>query len=238
MKYKVGDKVRYDGGEWWFYGTVSAVFEHSISPCYRLNVERMEKKIGRFSIIQFEFDLEAYEEAGSDKDKRKRELPEIEDLKKRDVPDLGALFEMPEKKQKKELKQKAKQKKVEKPKIEEIKPRIRKTSDAWEKNFELFRNGEKSNVISTWIASNRKQYKDGILTDDKLEKLVEIQFPFEVAPKVKKADSWDRQLEEWKNGNRKASKIQYWKHRSIKRYTEGKLSADRIAKLKEVGILK
>jgi len=30
MKYKIGDKVRYDGGDWWFYGTVSAGFEHSI----------------------------------------------------------------------------------------------------------------------------------------------------------------------------------------------------------------
>ena len=63
MKYKVGDKLRCDGGDWWFYGTVSAVFEHSVCPCYRLSVERMEKKTCKFSITQFEFELETYQEA-------------------------------------------------------------------------------------------------------------------------------------------------------------------------------
>ena len=84
MKYKIGDKVKYDGGDWWLYGTISAMFEHSICPCYRLNVERMEKKSCKFSITQFEFELEPHieEVAPVDKDARKWETSEIEYLKK------------------------------------------------------------------------------------------------------------------------------------------------------------
>jgi len=83
MNYKVGDKVKYDGGDWWFFGTVSAVFEHSICPCYRLSVERMEKKSCKFSITQFEFELEPYHEiVESGNDKRKWNDTEVELLKK------------------------------------------------------------------------------------------------------------------------------------------------------------
>ena len=41
MKFKIGDKVKYDGGEWLFYGSVNAIFDHSISPCYRINGFRL-----------------------------------------------------------------------------------------------------------------------------------------------------------------------------------------------------
>ena len=57
MIFNIGDKVKYDSGEWWFYGTISAVIENSINPCYRLNVERIEKKNCNFSITQSELQL-------------------------------------------------------------------------------------------------------------------------------------------------------------------------------------
>ena len=116
-----------------------------------------------------------------------------------------------------------------KPQIEEV----------WNEKLEAYRNGEKSESIKNWVDYNRRRYRNGRLSAEKFEKLMEINFPFDVAPKIKKiADRWDRQLEEWKKGNRKSAKIQLWKKRSIRRFIEGKLSGYRIEKLKEVGILK
>jgi len=306
MKYKVGEKVRYDGGDWWFYGTVSAVFEHPICPCYRLSVERMEKKSCKFSITQFEYELEPFNsEVVIGDDQRKRENAELEYLKKY------------QQKQKREPKQESQPVKVEtapkkvetaKKKVETAKkkePSTRKRGDAWmrnlesfrkgeksnaiytwitynrrlyksgkldegkleklmeinfpfdtdkknkgkdgskgepkrkkgeawDKNFESYRSGEKSNIISTWIAQNRKMHKTGKLPIDKYEKLIGINFPFDI---VKKPDAWDKQLEEWKK-DRKSIPMQQWRQRNIRQFLEGKLSADRIVKLKEVGILK
>ena len=236
MKYKVGDKVRYDGGDWWFYGTVSAVFEHSISPCYRLNVDRMEKKSCKFSITQFEYELEAHNEiVDVGRDKRRWKDSEIESLQ---VPDTK-----PEKKKRgrrkkiqepvSELNQEAEPEKVE----SSSKPKRGRKRDAWQINFALYQNGEKSNAISTWVAQNRREYKTGKLKEVRLDKLLGINFPFEVVRKGK-PDNWDHRLDEWKKGERKSKLVQQWKQRSITQYTAGKLSTDRIAKLKEVGILK
>jgi len=289
MKYKVGDKVRYDGGDWWLYGTVSAVFEHSICPFYRINVERMEKKSCKFSITQFEFDLEAYHEKDdSGKDKRKWENSEIEDLKKYygvlNLEDLSKVFKRssqaiedkwqqikpaseqvaafltaasedadekmqitlseepvvkPEKKQRKKrkLKQEAEAENLESTQQVPEKKRRGKRGEAWNRNLEMYRNGEKSNAISTWMAQNRREYKSGKLPEKKFEKLMEINFPFDVVKK-KRNDSWDQRFEEWKKGERRSKIVQQWRQRSIKQYTEGKLSMDRIAMLKEIGILK
>jgi len=61
-------------------------------------------------------------------------------------------------------------------------------------------------------------------------------FPFDV---VKKKDSsWDYRLEEWKKGERRSKLVQQWRQRSVNQYLEGKLSGDKIVKLKEIGILK
>jgi len=124
---------------------------------------------------------------------------------------------------------------TQKPKKEPIK---RKKGGAWDEHLKAYCNGEKNDLISRWINENRKQYRDGNLSLEKIEKLIEINFPFVSEAKIKKSDGWDGQLEEWKKGNRKSFSIQLWKQRSIRRFVEGKLSGDRIAKLKEVGILK
>jgi hypothetical protein len=120
---------------------------------------------------------------------------------------------------------------------QEKKKKGRKSSEAWNVNYDSYCKGERSNAISTWIAYNRKQYKTGELPEEKFEKLMTVNFPFDVVKK-RKPDKWDKQLEEWKKGERKSIYIQRWRQRSIRQYLDGKLSGDRIIKLKEVGILK
>jgi len=236
MKFKVGDKVKYDGGDWWFYGTVNAVFEHSICPCYRVSVDRMEKKSCKFSITQFEFELEAHGDVDSSKDRRKWENSEVEYLKKYygvlNNEDLSKVLRRtpqaieekwqsvksePKHEPKPELKLEAVpqqmlepkprskpgrkpgtklvkkseniqvKKPVVKPETEKVNPRKGiKRGEAWERNFELYQKGAKSSVITAWIAQNRREYKVGKLKEEKFEKLMGINFPFDPAFKKKK----------------------------------------------------
>ena len=302
MQFKVGDKVKYDGGDLLFFGTISAVFEHSICPFYRLDIERMEKEISNFSITQFEFELESANEDDNSKDERNWRNVEHEFPKKSpEVPENIEKVKLPQAKKKKTtgrkiseawdnnfelfrkgirnnainiwassnrkkykdgklLKEKyeklmeisfpfdvnkeisKKKRPIAKPKkaVSAQKPKKEKPKteedEIWEQNFEAFSKGKKGNAISSWMGENRKLYRDGKLSAAKYEKLLKIDFPFD--PLNKKLDSWDKQLEEWKKGNRKSIPIQQWRQRSIRHFVEGKLSGDRIVKLKEVGILK
>ena len=343
MKYKVGEKVKYNNGEWLFYGVITAIIDNSICPCYRLRVERMEKENCKFSITQFEFELEANKTSDSDQFMQKLENYHTELIQKKEADSLTEIrskvvlpepetesvqetvpkqeqeqeqepepepeqepVSKPEKKPRKKRempseKVKVKKTKVEKPKAEKSKRRIseswfnqlerfregvkdvainnwvgdnrrqyklgklhekkleklmeinfpfevtrKKTkefkeetpiktiSDPWERNYQSFINGERNNDIFAWISQNRRYYKAGKLKDEHYEKLMEINFPFEIAKKMN--NNWERQLELWKNGERNS--LQQWRQWSVKQYINGKLSKDKIMKLKEIGILK
>ena len=277
MKFRVGDKVKFDSSDWRFYGTVSAVFENTICPCYRVNVQRMEMKHCRLSITQFEFELEATnDETESDGYERKREDTEKRHLIHHE-PEKDKLITIQTKEAVKRKISEIWERNLEQyikgrrnyaiynwitnnrkqhqagtlstEKYEKFKgihfqfggagkkvEKKRKSGDEWEITFESYQKGEKSDTISSWIANNRKEFKTGKLTEEKYEKLMGINFPFDVAPM--KDDNWEKLFEEWKKGDRKSVRIQQWKQRSIRQHSEDKLSVDRILKLKEVGILK
>ena len=278
MKYKIGDKVKYDGGDWWFYGTVSAVFEHVISPCYRLNVERMEKKSCKFSITQFEFELEPYHLLESGKDKPKWDDFEIDLLKKSygvlssedlskmlkkstqaiedkwiQIKALQPIAEVQEpvkrRRQKKEtvLKQEIKTKKEEVAKKPGKKAQKSTISEAWSKYLELYRNGEKSGSLYNWVSINRKMYKSGELSDDKIEKLKEVNFSFDLERKKpekagatqkpkkerqkrKRGEAWDMNLEKYRNGE-KSNAISTWIALNRKEYISGTLPEKKLDQL-------
>ncbi|MDR2147703.1 MAG: helicase associated domain-containing protein [Tannerella sp.] len=260
MKYKVGDKVKYDGGDWWFFGTISAVFEDVMYPCYRLNVERMETKTNKLSITQFEFELEPDLDARNALDNRKWENAEIEYLKKyygvltmddlskvlqRSPHALSVKYQQLISEMELQLEPSIEpgteqyveseiDEPVEETKMEKTKSKPKK-GEIWYRNFEMYCNGEKSNIIHSWISQNRKQFKDGILSEDKIEKLQEINFPFE-ATRKKRLSEWDKQFLLWKKGERNS--LLQWRQRNVKLYVEGRLEKDKIEKLKEIGILK
>lgn len=245
MKYKIGDKVKYDDGEWLLYGAVSAVYEYSVCPIYRVLVERKEKKNGRHSIVQFEFELEADHVVAENK--KEKSIEEIKDRWNLIKPEQLSEPEQtvqpetkPEPKKRRSRKQEQEPKKVAHPREhpkETLKIKREKNGEAWNKNLEKYRNGEKGNAISTWMAHNRREFKAGKLSEEKFEKLMAVNFPFDIVKK-KAFDNWDRHFEEWKKGDRRSKPAQQWRQRSIKQYLEGKLTLDKIAKLKEIGILK
>ena len=269
MKYKIGDKVKCDGGDWWFYATVSAVFEHSISPCYRLSVERMEKKSCKFSITQFEFELDPVHDVPDHVDlskKLKRGPKKTGDKQQQIQPEVsltdvsqnadmvlqihpGAEEPKSETEKKQRRKKKAVLQKEDNPeKIEDIQKT--KTSEAWYKNLEMYQKGQKSGSLYNWVSINRKLYQSGELTDEKLEKLNEINFPFvadrkkaeKVAltqqstnekPKRKRGEAWDINLESYRKGE-KSSIINAWIALNRKEYKTGKLPETKLDKLLEI----
>ena len=232
MKFKIGDKVKYDGGEWLFYGSINAIFDHSISPCYRINVDKIIKKNCKLSITQFEFEIEADDEtvqAAPLRATAKESAVETTEIQENAVAAVVPV--------KKKI---GRPRKIQEPntaKVETTEPKQKtKWGETWYINFENFKNGVNNNVISAWAALNRKEYKSGKLKEKKLDLLIDANFPFEIVSKKKK-DSWYLNLEEWINGNTKSITIQQWRQRSVRQYKEGNLSMDKIAALKRVGIL-
>ena len=267
MKYQVGQKVIYDSGDWWFYGTVTAVIENSISPCYRLNVDQMIKKNCNLSITQFEFELKPVDDVHIPLAQSKWEISENEYNSQLSSVQRNNSIPQPVQEPKQDDETKPSRKKriknipapeepnpenVDIQPIVDIKQSRWKRGEAWEKNLDLYQKGAKTSQIYTWVSQNRKLYNASKLPDDRLEKLIEINFPFEVKKKVqnKKIEDnktpknkdelsdawWNHKCNQWIKGDRDS--LQQWRQKCVKLYVNHKLSQNRIEKLKEIGILK
>lgn len=273
MKYQVGERVKYKSGDWWFYGTVTAIIENSICPGYHLRIDRMENKNCRFSITQFEFELKTDNEIASNTVQSKQEnqeiiIPEIKPVlnqKPEPVPDRKRRYkkktknepafiqkpeQIPELKQdsQPELKQEVVEISVT-PITEPPKPERLIRGEAWDRNFEKFKTGIKSNAIYTWITQNRKMYRSGMLSNDKVEKLKEINFHFEVR-KIQKqkveeiikqnnslSDAWwNHKFKQWEKGER--GSLEGWRQKCVNLYKKGKLEQDKIDKLIKLEVIK
>jgi hypothetical protein len=92
-------------------------------------------------------------------------------------------------------------------------------------------------------------YKSGKLSEDKYQKLLEINFPFEVLKKKKRkeeikrvkrvtskrkrSDTWDNNYDSFQKGEK--SRVVYnWINYNRKQFQEGKLQKDKFRKLKEI----
>ena len=218
MKYNIGDKVKYDDGEWLVYGTIIAVYKHSDYPFYRLNIERKEKKRGEFAVNQFETELEIWEEETvSSVESRKWENLEIEYLSKalrRSPQEVEKKIEEILPTAKKETqgtvkpKVETKVKPVAKPKTKvkpkkvlpkkvlskKVLPKKEKAVElledkpgktmSWYDKLEMFRKGEKSGKLGVWESQNRKDFRDGKLSEEKIQKLQEASFSFDAKRKI------------------------------------------------------
>ena len=328
MKYQIGDHVKYDSCDWLFFGTITAVIDNSINPCYRLIVNRMKKKNCRFSLTQFEFELLPDEKFSTDKDSNKWEKTETEYLKKNVIlqpeetsplltPEPATLpihspIQSPETKpvikrtpkpklkpkpitspkpitkttQKSQLEeQRLEEQRLEEQRLEEQQPEEQrheeqqpeeqqpeelvleepktvmvevpqesptpmkfKKRESWDRNLDLYMNGVRNNVVHKWISQNRKKFNDNSLSEEKRNKLIEINFSFEptqrtIRPKEFKNQNksyqrnswWDYKIKQWKAGKYEALKS--WRQKCVKLYVTRKLPQERIDQLKEIGIL-
>ena len=335
MKYQIGDQVKYDCGDWVFFGSITAVIQNSINPCYRITVNRIVKKNCKFSITPFEFELLPGEELTAGNSYIHATVPSVitpepsshpeqipvqpatKKPSKKPLPIPKPKFQ-PEEQLPKELQPKVLQPKVLQPKVlqpkvlqpkelqpkklqpkelqpkklqpkelqpEELQPeeqipveshpekqlpeeprqeepksdmmedfqtpptplKIKKT-DAWYKNFHLFMNGIRNNTIYSWMNKNRKAFINNLLSEEKRNMLLKINFPFKLTERRQKPvdvqlqnksdqsnNLWELKIKQWKSGKFEALKS--WRQKCVRLYVNGKLSPTKIEQLKEIGIL-
>ena len=229
MKFKIGDRIKYGSDEWLFYGTVSAIIENSISPLYRINVERMEKNNCKFSITQFEFEFELV----ADTDINTKKDTEIEDLNNyEELNDDNSTVAI-----------------ISEPEVKEINGKIHsqeqrkyqtKISKLWMDKLKLYQKGEKNNrSMYKWAFLNRLQYKEGNLSEDKYKKLKAINFPFEVDSKNiirerKISDIWNKNFELYQKGEKNNIQLYAWVYQNRLEYKKGDLLEAKYEKLKAI----
>jgi len=222
MKFKIGDKVKYDGGEWLFYGSVNAIFDHSISPCYRINVDKIIKKSCKLSITQFEFELEADDETA--------EITENEILtekiyaKLEEIESAATIFkhEIEESKRLNLLMDSV----IEKQKASEVRENKQPKQ---EKGRRLKQQTQKQELEQEQVAALPSTVFESVVeiiepVKKKIGRPKKIQIA-EQKP-VKKKATWYENFEKYKNGDR-SNAINTWATQNRKEYKTGKMNEEK-----------
>jgi len=101
-----------------------------------------------------------------------------------------------------------------------------------------------SGMMGNWVIRQRKLYKQGRLSEDRVAKLNELGFQWSVFSQESYQEMWDqkwRELRDWKekaghcNVSAKSGKLGRWIAKQRDYYKKGMLSQERINKLNELG---
>ena len=255
MKYQIGERVKYDTGDWIFFGTISAIIENSIHPCYRLIVDRMEKKNCKLSITHFEFDFLPCEEQTAGSNIIKSENSEIQPSITPPlltpvpavVPEQLPVQPAPRKLSKKRNpipKQKFQPDELQPDELQpdqrqpdELQPDQRQPDEPLQEQ----QNPEE-------ILPEEHLPEERLLYERPLEERLPEEPAHDITEKTRKPapekhqnksdqsnNLWELKIKQWKSGKHEA--LRSWRQKVVRLYTNGKLSQSKIDQLKAIGIL-
>jgi hypothetical protein len=126
--------------------------------------------------------------------------------------------------------------------------------DSWVQKYEELKEFKEKNgncnvpfssgMMGNWVIRQRKLFKQGRLTEDRINKLNELGFQWSVFSQESYQELWDqkwRELRDWKekvghcNVSAKSGKLGRWIAKQRDYYKKGMLSQERINKLNELG---
>ena len=220
MKYQVGKKVKYDSGDWLFYGTITAVIENAICRIYRLDVGQMEKKDCDFSITQFEFELEAENETETENsiDESKmgnNEDEYIENISYVQEKDLSQV--MPEVNTKPVKEQSVS---IEKQAFNPVEVPVRKSR--------IIKERKKRHVKPIVLITAESKLEEYVWEEEQTQYI-----PITEPHRRKRGEAWEKNFELFQKGVKK-NIVYTWIAQNRKLYNSGSLEEEKLKRLTEI----